>query len=68
MLSGSGEILGHVVLSQDVHEVYGGVVPELAARAHLQKVDSVVDEALARASAGRSTAWEALCWRLLPEE
>lgn len=46
------ELLGHVVLSQDVHEVYGGVVPELAARAHLQKVDPVVDEALARAGAG----------------
>jgi N6-L-threonylcarbamoyladenine synthase len=42
-------LLGHVILSQDVHEVYGGVVPELAARAHLQKIDAVVDEALSRA-------------------
>ncbi len=43
------EILGHVILSQDEHEVYGGVVPELAARAHLQKVDDVVNGALGRA-------------------
>jgi N6-L-threonylcarbamoyladenine synthase len=50
LLSGDNRILGHVILSQDVHEVYGGVVPELAARAHLQKIDAVVDEALRRAS------------------
>jgi N6-L-threonylcarbamoyladenine synthase len=49
VLSGDHRILGHVILSQDVHEVYGGVVPELAARAHLQKVDAVVDQALAQA-------------------
>ena len=49
VLAGDHTILGHVILSQDVHEVYGGVVPELAARAHLQKVDAVVMEALAQA-------------------
>jgi N6-L-threonylcarbamoyladenine synthase len=49
VLSGDHRILGHVILSQDVHEVYGGVVPELAARAHLQKVDTVVDRALSQA-------------------
>jgi N6-L-threonylcarbamoyladenine synthase len=38
-----------VILSQDDHEIYGGVIPELAARAHLQKIDSVVDETLSRA-------------------
>jgi N6-L-threonylcarbamoyladenine synthase len=52
VLAGDLSILGHVILSQDVHEVYGGVVPELAARAHLQKVDAVVDEALAQAGLG----------------
>jgi N6-L-threonylcarbamoyladenine synthase len=52
VLSGDLDILGHVILSQDVHEVFGGVVPELAARAHLQKVDAVVDEALAQAGIG----------------
>jgi N6-L-threonylcarbamoyladenine synthase len=40
---------GHVILSQDVHEVFGGVVPELAARHHLQRVDRVVDRALEQA-------------------
>ena len=49
VLSGDRRILGHVILSQDVHEVYGGVVPELAARAHLQKVDAVVARALEQA-------------------
>lgn len=49
VLSGDDRILGHVILSQDVHEVYGGVVPELAARAHLQKIDAVVDQALSSA-------------------
>ena len=49
VLSGDHRILGHVILSQDVHAVYGGVVPELAARAHLQKVDAVVARALEEA-------------------
>jgi N6-L-threonylcarbamoyladenine synthase len=40
---------GHVILSQDVHEVFGGVVPELAARHHLQRVDHVVASALEQA-------------------
>ncbi|MDX1492545.1 MAG: tRNA (adenosine(37)-N6)-threonylcarbamoyltransferase complex transferase subunit TsaD [Longimicrobiales bacterium] len=52
VLDGENELLGHVILSQDVHEVYGGVVPELAARAHLQKVDAVVAEALRKAGVG----------------
>lgn len=49
VLDGAHRVLGHVILSQDVHEVYGGVVPELAARAHLQKVDAVVGAALEQA-------------------
>jgi len=49
IIAGDNSILGHVILSQDVHEIYGGVVPELAARAHLQKIDDVVDEALDQA-------------------
>jgi N6-L-threonylcarbamoyladenine synthase len=49
VLKGEREILGHVILSQDVHELYGGVVPELAARAHVRRIDDVVDGALAQA-------------------
>ncbi len=49
LLLGESEVLGHVILSQDVHRVYGGVVPELAARAHLSVIDDVVGEALRQA-------------------
>ncbi len=49
VLDGDHRILGHVIYSQDIHEPFGGVVPELAARAHLQKVDGVVDQALSQA-------------------
>jgi len=48
------EILGHVILSQDVHEIYGGVVPEIAARAHLAVLDDVVDGALREAGVALS--------------
>jgi N6-L-threonylcarbamoyladenine synthase len=40
------EVRGHVILSQDEHKVYAGVVPELAARAHLRVLDRVVQAAL----------------------
>ena len=35
-----------VILSQDVHQIFGGVVPELASRAHLKTIGPVVDRAL----------------------
>ena len=44
-----GVVLGHVILSQDAHQAFGGVVPEIAARAHLRQLDRVVDETLLRA-------------------
>jgi N6-L-threonylcarbamoyladenine synthase len=40
-----------VILSQDVHRIFGGVVPELASRAHLRVVAPVVDQALREAGA-----------------
>ena len=47
---GRGEILSDVVLSQlDEHSAYGGVVPEIAARAHVEALDGLVEEALVRA-------------------
>ena len=49
VIDADDRILGHVVLSQDEHEVYGGVVPELAARAHLRSIDAVADAALRQA-------------------
>lgn len=44
-----GYLLSNVVASQAVHESYGGVVPELASRAHQQNIVPVVHEALKRA-------------------
>ena len=47
---GSAVIEADVVLSQlDEHSAYGGVVPEIAARAHVDALDTLVEEALARA-------------------
>lgn len=47
---GTGRIDADVVLSQlDEHSAYGGVVPEIAARAHVDALDSLIEEALARA-------------------
>jgi N6-L-threonylcarbamoyladenine synthase len=43
-----------VILSQDVHRIFGGVVPELASRAHVQAMGSVVDRALSDAGIGLS--------------
>jgi hypothetical protein len=45
----NGVLLSNVTASQEVHRAYGGVVPELASRAHQQNVVPVVDQALARA-------------------
>ncbi|MGI9140500.1 MAG: tRNA (adenosine(37)-N6)-threonylcarbamoyltransferase complex transferase subunit TsaD [Gemmatimonadaceae bacterium] len=52
------ELRSLVILSQDVHAVFGGVVPELAARAHLTSIVPVVDKALtdANAALGELTA------------
>jgi N6-L-threonylcarbamoyladenine synthase len=47
---GEGRIVADVVLSQlEEHSIYGGVVPEIAARAHVEALDSLIEEALHRA-------------------
>ena len=49
---GRGEILSNIVLSQtDEHAPYGGVVPEIAARAHVEILDSIVARAMVEANA-----------------
>ena len=48
-----GVLLSNVTASQAVHEAYGGVVPELASRAHQQNIVPVVDQALKRAGVER---------------
>ncbi len=45
--------LSNVVASQTVHEAYGGIVPELASRAHQQNIVPVVHQALAIANIGK---------------
>lgn len=45
----NGQLLSNVIASQRVHELYGGVVPELASRAHQQNIVPVVSEALRQA-------------------
>lgn len=44
-----GVLLSNIISSQKVHETYGGVVPELASRAHLQNIIPVVDQAIKQA-------------------
>ena len=50
----NGKILSNVVASQSIHEAYGGVVPELASRAHQQNIVPVVDQALTIANVEKS--------------
>lgn len=50
-----GKILSNYIANQTVHEKYGGVVPELASRAHMQNIVPVVDAALKAAHCDLST-------------
>lgn len=54
VLRGERDVIGHVILSQDAHSLYGGVVPEIASRAHLQVIDDVADGALREAGVALS--------------
>lgn len=45
----NGKILSNIISTQEIHQQYGGVVPELAGRAHMQHIIPVVDAALAKA-------------------
>src|SRR6187401_1255994 len=50
---GRGKILSNVILSQvREHAAYGGVVPEIAARAHVEALDGIVDSAMKQAGVG----------------
>jgi N6-L-threonylcarbamoyladenine synthase len=41
-----GKILSNIIATQEIHSLYGGVVPELASRAHIQNIVPVVDQAI----------------------
>ncbi|MGQ7868886.1 tRNA (adenosine(37)-N6)-threonylcarbamoyltransferase complex transferase subunit TsaD [Sunxiuqinia sp. sy24] len=49
----NGCLLSNIIASQKVHEAYGGVVPELASRAHQQNIVPVVDQAIKQAGISR---------------
>ena len=50
----NGKVLNNIVATQSVHENYGGVVPELASRAHQQNIVPVVSQALQNTGIKRS--------------
>lgn len=50
----NGVLVSNITASQDVHRAYGGVVPELASRAHQQNVLPVVDQAIRRAGISKN--------------
>jgi len=52
MDNGTPALASLVILSQDIHRIFGGVVPELASREHLRTIGPVVDRALAEAGIG----------------
>jgi N6-L-threonylcarbamoyladenine synthase len=51
VVSTDGEIRSNVISSQGIHDAYGGVVPEIASRHHLEIANVAVDDALRRAGA-----------------
>ncbi|MCL1922022.1 MAG: tRNA (adenosine(37)-N6)-threonylcarbamoyltransferase complex transferase subunit TsaD [Kiritimatiellaeota bacterium] len=53
VVRGGREVLSSVVYSQiPLHQAYGGVVPEIASRSHLEKITGVIQEAMAKTSIG----------------
>lgn len=52
VVNDSKEIMGEALQSQEEHKQYGGVVPEIAARAHLEHVDEIISVCLQRAHIG----------------
>src|SRR3546814_1419244 len=61
VVSGSGEIRANLVLSQlDEHRPYGGVVPEIAARSHLDPLDRLIAEAMQQRSEEHTSELQSL--------
>ena len=51
--AGETQVLSSVIASQDAeHAPFGGVVPEIAARAHMQKIDHIIDQAVSKSGLG----------------
>ncbi len=54
VITAEGEIRANVISSQGIHDRYGGVVPEIASRHHLELIGGVVEEALRTAAVSRA--------------
>ncbi|MEX2583994.1 MAG: tRNA (adenosine(37)-N6)-threonylcarbamoyltransferase complex transferase subunit TsaD [Gemmatimonadota bacterium] len=52
ILQGDDQLIAHTIFTQDVHQIYGGVVPEIASREHLRTVDDVVRATLRESGVG----------------
>jgi N6-L-threonylcarbamoyladenine synthase len=52
LVGGDGIVHANVISSQEVHDRFGGVVPEIAARQHVELIDAVIGEAFTRAGVG----------------
>jgi N6-L-threonylcarbamoyladenine synthase len=50
----NGKVLNNIIASQAVHQKYGGVVPELASRAHQQNIVTVVEEAMQKSGISKT--------------
>lgn len=61
----NGKVLNNIIATQAIHQKYGGVVPELASRAHQQNIVAVVQEAL-ESSGVRSTDLNAIAFTVGP--
>ena len=53
VVTGDGRILSNVISSQGIHDRYGGVVPEIASRHHLELVGAAVQDALSTDASAR---------------
>ncbi|WP_129019861.1 tRNA (adenosine(37)-N6)-threonylcarbamoyltransferase complex transferase subunit TsaD [Edaphocola flava] len=60
-----GQVLSNIIATQKVHEQYGGVVPEIASRTHLQHIVPVVDQALKTAGISKD-ALQAIAFTQAP--
>jgi N6-L-threonylcarbamoyladenine synthase len=59
VVRGGNEVLASVIYSQvPLHQPYGGVVPEIASRSHIEKIRSIVEQALAEAFPNDAHPWE----------
>jgi N6-L-threonylcarbamoyladenine synthase len=49
VLTGDGAMISNIIASQDIHELYGGIVPEIASREHVRRIVPTVERALGAA-------------------